>query len=313
MNGLLLSKLFFETYWEEMEQTIKNRYKTSTAYGLVGEGSECFGFDDHTSRDHHWGAGLCIWLEEDAAEDALKALADYYIHLPDTFHGYPIKKPIGAMSRRLGAMKKPTFLYHLTGSAQRPQTWQDWLKIPEYALATVVNGSVFRDHDGVMTDLRNHFYQYYPEDVRRKKAAEWAMIMGQAGQYNFPRAVQRNDLVTAQYTLSLFMEAATGIIHVLNRRFMPYYKWRNRSLETLPILGMETSQDLLKLAEAARSREAMNESIALIESLSWKVILELENQGYTQDFKDFLFDQGPIINRSIQDEDLRNRPLLLSP
>lgn len=312
MNGLLLSKLFFEAYWEKMEQTLKNTFGVSTAYGLVGEGSECFGFDDHISRDHHWGAGLCIWLEEDAPQQALNEIDKHYVGLPDAFHGYSVKKPVGAMRRRLGAMKISTFLHNILGTSKLPQHWQEWWEIPEYALACVVNGSIFRDHDQIVTPLRHHFRQYYPEDVCRKKAAAWAMIMGQAGQYNFPRAVQRNDLITAQYTLSLFMEAVTGMIHVLNRRYMPYYKWRNRSLETLPILGMETSQDLLKLAEAMRSWESMTESIALIERLSWKVILELQNQGYTQDSKDFLFDQGPTINRSIQDEDLRNRPLFLS-
>ena len=138
------------------------------------------------------------------------------------------------------------------------------------------------------------------------------MIMGQAGQYNYSRSLKRKDLVTTQHAMALFMEATSGMIHGLNGRFMPYYKWMVRSLETLPVLGKESFELLHKMSENMRDEEGMWTNVPMIEELCWKVVLELKKQGLTDQNMDFLFDQGPVINARIQDEELRNMPLFLS-
>jgi hypothetical protein len=312
MNGLLLSKLFYEAYWAHMEEKVKDRYQVESAYGLFGEGSECFGYDDELSRDHHWGAGLCIWLPDQSPLEALTYINDYYQNLPSEFHGFPVNKPVGGQLRRIGAMRVSTFVQHVLGTPQLPQTWAQWLHLPEYGLASMSNGVVLNDLGAVITPVRRHFAGYYPPDVCTKRIATWAMVMGQSGQYNYIRCLKRHDEVTAHYTLGLFIEAACGMVHGLNRRFMPYYKWMHRSLEGLPILGEVTSKTLTSLVKNANKEHELRDNVPLIEELCWNVVLELQKQGFTTGDKDFLFDQGPMINAGIKDEVLRQQPLLLA-
>lgn len=58
MKGLELSR----AYWEKCALPLFRRelpaFLERAAVGLVGEGSECFGFDDEISQDHDWGAGI---------------------------------------------------------------------------------------------------------------------------------------------------------------------------------------------------------------------------------------------------------------
>ena len=57
------------------------------AAGLVGHGSECFGFDDDISRDHDFEAGFCFYLtDEDEKTFGFKLFREYS-KLPDEYLG----------------------------------------------------------------------------------------------------------------------------------------------------------------------------------------------------------------------------------
>jgi hypothetical protein len=52
MQGLRLAREFYLTYGEPMLRESFGDMLDRIAVGLVGPGSECYGFDDTLSRDH---------------------------------------------------------------------------------------------------------------------------------------------------------------------------------------------------------------------------------------------------------------------
>ena len=60
MKGMELSRRYFEEYGRTMIDEKLSRYREYIAAGLVGEGSECFGFDDQLSADHDFGPAFCM-------------------------------------------------------------------------------------------------------------------------------------------------------------------------------------------------------------------------------------------------------------
>ena len=62
MNGLELSRGFFEEYGLPMLKAQFPALMPYLAAGLCGSGSECFGFDDDVSRDHDFEPGFCLFL-----------------------------------------------------------------------------------------------------------------------------------------------------------------------------------------------------------------------------------------------------------
>ena len=62
MQGLELAKRYYEEVGRPMRDA--EWFWAWLREGLVGEGSECLGFDDAISQDHDFGAGFCLWFVE---------------------------------------------------------------------------------------------------------------------------------------------------------------------------------------------------------------------------------------------------------
>ncbi len=69
MKGLEISRKYYEEYGLPMLKEQFPEVMNLLAVGLVGSGSECFGFDDEVSRDHDFDPGFCIFLPDESVVD----------------------------------------------------------------------------------------------------------------------------------------------------------------------------------------------------------------------------------------------------
>ena len=180
MQGLSLCKSYFFAVGLPM---LKGRFGPVAgriAAGLVGDGSECYGFDDEISRDHDWGPGFCLWLSRPDYEDFGAGLSAAYEALPKTFAGFGPRVTSNWGEGRVGVFCIEDFYSGFIGLPRAPETLDEWLAIPENCLAAATNGEVFLDPLGGFSEIREKLLKFYPEDVRRKKIAARLMTAAPA-------------------------------------------------------------------------------------------------------------------------------------
>ena len=302
MQGLEISQEFFREYGVPLLENRFGDFKKRIAAGLVGEGSECFGFDDDISRDHDWGPGFCLWLTEGDYKSIGAELSDELKTLPADFEGVGPREETEWAGNRIGVFEIGAFYKQFIGIDHVPANLAEWRMIPESTLATVTNGRVFTDPLGEFTGFREALIQFYPEDVRLKKIASRCMSLAQLGQYNFVRCAQRKEIVAARYVEAQFCAHIISLIFLLNRRYTPFYKWMHRAVKELPVLGEAVYKLLSDIVVAYGFR---NKSLLISETCKM-VIDEFRREGLSDSSSDFFVDHGPIIQSKIQDEGLRN-------
>lgn len=302
MQGLPLAKEYFFTHGLPMIRESFRDIADRVAAGLVGPGSECYGFDDSLSRDHDWGPGFCLWLpQEDFAKYGAE-LHTAYRKLPASFAGFEPRRVSPGEEGRMGPMSIAGFYLRYTGLNQPPRALKEWLRVPEPHLSVCTNGSVFHDPAGTFTAWRQHLLDYYPEDIRRKKIASRCMTMAQTGQYNLSRSLKRNEPFASRYAEMQFCQDLMMMIFHLNRCYAPFYKWLHRATKALPILGKTVHEQIICLLDTPDG----NAKVAIIEALCKKVIEELQRQGLSDSDSSFLLDHGPVVQAGIHDFELRN-------
>ncbi len=309
MNGLSLAKQYFEDCGLPMIRQSFPAYEGRIAAGLVGEGSECFGFDDEISRDHDWGPSFCLWLTDQDFSKIGPALADNYAALPGDFRGFPKRETSEFGDGRVGVMQTSHFYWKYTGLKTAPTTLLEWRRLPENYLAVVTNGEVFMDDLGEFSSIRKALLAFYPEDVRIKKIVARAAIMAQSGQYNYARSIKRKEYVAAQCALHEFIKTSFSMIYLLNKRYMPFYKWAHRGLKQLFVLP-EAYPLFSALCADRCEPDAYANREAIVENICALVIAELKRQNLTEANSDFLHDHCQSIMQNIKDEDIRRLHIL---
>ncbi|MDR1821135.1 MAG: DUF4037 domain-containing protein [Oscillospiraceae bacterium] len=270
--------------------------------GLVGNGSECFGFDDELSRDHDWGVDFFVWLPE--SESA--AIPDVAAWKTRLFAENP---PEHARERsqyggEVGVYTVPDYCRRLIGRGGVPDGLNEWINTPEENVAMLVNGDLFVDKTGEFTALREHLCEYIPEDLRLKRMSFCLMKIAQTGQYNFSRMLRRQDTVAARTCLSIFSDYVIYFAYLAARKFRPYYKWRYRAMPEIPCCDVKVR--LKPLAEAPLSADGGLTD--LIEDICAQLAQYLRAVGLSSSQSDFLTAQGEDVLARVQNERLRGLP-----
>lgn len=260
ISGLKLARAFWTQVGKPMLSTKYPQYGSRIAVGLVGHGSECYGFDDAYSQDHDFGPRFCLWLsDEDYAAIGEQLQADYDA-LPRDFsidaqghavfstntsaiatdHGtpFPITPRAQGANRRDGVFRIGDFFESITGYRTAPAQTSphEWLMLDEATLAAATNGEVFADPTGQFSKTRQGFKDM-PDDVRLALISKRLGMIAQAGQYNLPRSLKRGDGAAAWLSIHEFVNAASSLVFLINvpmvAGYLPYYKWQFAALRKL--------------------------------------------------------------------------------
>ncbi len=236
------------------------------AFGLVGEGSDCLGFDDEWSMDHDFGPGFCLFLEQDDFEIYGSELQEWYEGLEKEYKGF-IRTSING-THRLGVQAIESYFEYYTNS----KTASDYIEknrnniinLRHEMLSAFFAGEMFRDPLGIFQGRRQAFAQVFEEELRDFWVIEQIKAlreMAQAGQYNYPRLLERNDLVSAHMAKTRFAEACLKYIHYREHKFPPIYKWLKRSASEI-----QQWEEVVSLLEQWMNSEESTKEVDLIAS-----------------------------------------------
>ncbi|MGR6875836.1 DUF4037 domain-containing protein [Bifidobacterium angulatum] len=334
-SGMELARRFWEQAGKPMLQSRYPDYAERIAVGLVGYGSECFGFDDALSRDHDFAPRFCLWLtDEDYAAIGTALQEDYEriahawrsehssADLPDS----PTTPRAQGTMRRDGVFRIGDFFETLTGYREAPpqDAPHEWLALDESTLATATNGRIFADALGIFSKTRQGF-TFMPEDVRLSLISRRLGMLSQAGQYNLPRMLQRGDGAAAMTSIHEFAQAAISLVFLVNNPvsvgYAPYYKWRFAALRRLSrrmatrLPGVCAQlEEILHLASAAcfgvpgttaehkastTATPPADRINAIIERICADIVGELQREGLTRSQETFLEWQRPYVEEHI--------------
>lgn len=301
MKGLELAEKYYNVYGKEAIEKAFPEYVDKIAVGLVGEGSECYGYDDELSSDHDFEPRFFMWIPRSLEKEIGFGLERLYARLPKELDGYKVNPVAPAGETRRGVSLIEDFYKRFLGTEDAPSSSEQWLFIPSCYLSEATNGKVFRDDSGIFSKIRQNI-AFYPEPVRMKKIASSLFSMGQSGQYNYGRSRQRKEFGAAKLALNEFVTAALECIHLINGKYCPFYKWAFRSLRDLPLLS-ETEPALEYLLNES---EEISDKTETVEELASLIIMELQNQNLTDENCNGLVTHAYSVNYKIKDGFLRN-------
>lgn len=275
-NIIDLSRDFFV---EVVKPICEREYPAETAQmaaGVFGYGSEVLRLDDEYSQDHHWGLRVNVLLPRAvlavsgaAIEDRLSA------QMPPVWRGVEL----GAYFSRTKGVSLASLEDHLLntiGLDRSPQTYVEWLNIPEEDITHVVAGEVWHDPSGRFSQVRGVLQAYYPEPVRIRRLAHWCRYFSGMGVYALKRALLRNNELYASTTFARALRWGVQMAFLLDKQYFPYDKWLTSYFHRLPRMAARLG-DIV--TEAPSLRTPWPHKLALLEQMSEVIDATLVEDG----------------------------------
>ena len=236
------------------------------ACGLIGPGSDVFGYDDEISRDHNWGPRFWVVLSpEDYAAVGERMEASLLSELPPEFEGHRIRGfPPRKGERHVCVRDVREMCESMLGYADVPEGDVAWLGIAEHRLFELQSGEVWHDPQRLLVGLRERT-SYFPEMVWRKRMAFFWEGLFFAD--NFVRCAVRGERVGEQMYLGWALYCIMRLAFMLNRRYTPYRKWLHRAFRELPRLADELEPMLAQMMDgesAQAKRDAFRAALDVL-------------------------------------------------
>ena len=242
------------------------------AAALIGDGSEVLGFDDEISTDHDFRTRVQVFVGSLAEAD--KAVA-------------ATRSVDGEVEV---AVAGDFFAARLGFDPADGVTLADWLTTPTQRLATLTEGAVFHDVDGLLGGRRDAL-AWYPDDVwRYVLAAAWLRVsqhepfVGRTGGCG--------DNLGSALIGARIARDVMRLAFLLERSWAPYDKWFGTAFARLTLAGpLAPRLHAVLAAEHWREREAaLNEALTVLARATNDLDLAADvdpsaRQFYTRDIR----------------------------
>ena len=232
---------------------------SQTAFGVFGYGSEVLRLDDQYSSDHHWGLRINALMPDKLFQDRSEEIIQVVeANLPDTFQGHSLREGLVGI-RGLAIASLEGFLMQTIGLDRPPETYQDWLNVPEEDITHIIGGEIWYDPSGQFSAIRQSFNNYYPEPVRLRRIAHWCRYFSGMGSYALKRAILRANEYYATIAFSRALRWAVQLAFMLDKTYYPYDKWIMAYFTQLPRLAAPLQPIVAEAAKLSTSWERKHE------------------------------------------------------
>ena len=123
-------------------------------------------------------------------------------------------------------------------------------------------------------------YKSYPYDVWLEKLFTYWFFATSSAPYNSNKAIEREDLITAQFYLNQALEYYTALIFILNKSFVSYRKWRLKEMKKLQYKPEDFESILRRVLTVKNwSKEEFKKKQEIIQELAERLKKKLIDSG----------------------------------